>query len=786
MVRIMMDVSSHIAMDPVDHMTCDQCRVELDVSGVQPFTVIECPKCNAELTVSAMLGGFRLLSLLGQGGMGAVYKAVDTSLDRPGAIKVLLRSVGDDPGFVETFHKEAKAAAALNHPNIVQIYQFGREKGQPYIAMELLSGGRLDKMIAAGNQLEAALVIKIAIDIAMGLKAAGEIGLVHGDVKPENILLDGNGTAKIVDFGLAAYMNREGRREGVWGTPYYIAPEKVRGKPGDQRSDIYSLGGTLFHALTLKPPFEGKTAIDVVKARMRQPAPNVRELRPDVHAEVARVVERMLEADPMRRYPTYVSLLADLRTVAETIGPPRTMTRFKRTSGKIVIPKRGNGQHGSSRITASGSLPHGSGDLSSLTGVGSRPLSGQGKKRFNGRRLAVLLLLLLATAAGYGGWRYRQETEIRRMEQARQRHMEQVAGEARTIFVELDETVHLAHQRLREAYPLLHSANGRRSDVAETLTDLGFEEGLDQVAGNLADLPEQIQSELETGERAVSRMRDRLTMITAKRRDLEDVSQLVEADRLLAGIHELAEEAADDERILDQRLDAVTEIYARFAALEDVVRERAKQLAEAERQHHEEEQRQREQEARREAEAERRGLLAQRVEAEQELWAASREETEGLILRNEFQAALERAREFHQQLETDEVREAAGIWVERLALLPELKDTIVAQLAQANFAWGWLGQRDIVGADDGFVHLSDRKISWNEVPPRQMLRFINHYSESEAMPAPQRARLNFAAAVYCYENHALPLAQTYARRAVRMQGRLKEDVERILPRLESL
>ncbi len=774
-------------MDPVDHMTCDQCGVELDVSGVLPFTTIECPKCNTQLTVPATLGGFRLLSLLGQGGMGAVYKGVDTSLDRPVAVKVLLRSVGDDPGFVETFQKEAKAAAALNHPNIVQIYQFGREKGQPYIAMELLLGGRLDKMIAAGNQLEAALVIKIAMDVAMGLQAAGEIGLVHGDVKPENILLDSNGTAKIVDFGLAAYMNRGARREGVWGTPYYIAPEKVRGKPGDLRSDIYSLGGTLFHALTLKPPFEGETAIDVVKARMRQPAPSVMELRPDVHDEVARAIERMLEADPMRRYPTYVSLLADLRTVAEKVGPPRTMTRFKRTSGKIVIPKRGNGKQPSARITASGSLPHvHGGDVGSLTSVGSRPLSGQGKKRFNGRRFAVLLFLLVVTAAGYAGWRYRRESEVRRMEQARQRHVEQVVEEAREIFVELDETVHTAHQRLREAYTLLHSANDRRADAAVMLSDLGFEEGIDQVAGDLARIPEQIQAELETAERAVSRMRHRLTMITGNRRDLEDVHGMDEADRLLADIHELAEAAAEDERILDQRLRAVTDLYARFDRLEDVVREQTEELAEAERRRREEEQRQREEEARREAEAERRRQLAQQAEAERERLAASREETEELIRRNEFQAALERVRELRLQLETDEVREAADLWMERLSLLPEMKDIIVAQLAQANYAWGWLGQRDIVGADDEFVHLPDRRISWNDVPARQMLRFINHYSESDALSALQRARLNFAAAAYCYENDALPLAQTYARRAIRIQRQFRQDIERILPRLDSL
>ncbi len=764
----MTDVSSHITTDPVDATTCDQCGAELDVSGVASFTEIECPNCKAQITVPARLGSFRLLSLLGQGGMGAVYRGVDTSLDRPVAVKVLLRSVGDDPHFIETFQKEAKAAAALNHPNIVQIYQFGREKGQPYIAMELLMGGRLDKMIAEGKLIEAALAITIAIDVAQGLMAAGDIGLIHGDVKPENILLDKHGTAKIVDFGLAAYMDSGSGREGVWGTPYYIAPEKVRGKPGDVRSDIYSLGATLFHALTLKPPFEGKTAIEVVKARLRQPAPAVNQLRADVHSEVVRVVQRMLDAEPTRRYPTYTSLIADLRSVAEKIGPPRNLTRIKRSSGKILVPKRGKTLPASPRITASGNL-------------GKTP-----KKRIGGRRIAFLFIILLGIAGAAVGWWQWQEMQARRQEQARQRYLEQVADKARLIFVELDDKVDQTYQRLRETYPLLHSATAKMKAAQEALHEVGITNRMDQVVGNMASVPGEMQQHLEEAERAVGRMRDQLAMVQGKRRDIEDQHTTENVDRLLAAIQARAAEAGDDKLTVQKQLDTATELHEKLAALDNIVAEKKEQFAEAERQRLEAEQRQRELEAQRQAEAEREREVAQKVAAEHAQLDAVREKVLVKIRSNDFRKAASQVREIHDRIETEEARETAETWIERLDLLPEMKEVIIDQLAKNGYPWGWLGQRDIIGADMQFVHLQQRKVPWHEVPPRQILRFINHYTESNQLDSQTRAQFNLAAAAYCYENNALPLALIYAHRAIQIQNRLKDQVERIMPDIEDL
>lgn len=303
-----------VIADPVEKIACRKCGRHLDVSKLAAFSKVDCPDCGTRQTVPALLGNFLLLEILGAGGMGAVYQALDKQLGRYVAIKVMKRSLGDDPAFVDNFLREARAAAALNHRNIVQIYSCGQEKGQPYIVMELVSGGRFDEIISSGNPVEEVRALEIGVDVAEGLKAANDIGLIHGDIKPANVLFDKDGVAKVADFGLARFVAWQQQDRGeVWGTPYYIAPEKARGQKVDHRSDIYSLGATLYHALGAKPPFDGKTATDVVLARLKNPAIGLRVVRPTLQPETADVIARMLEADPFMRYPTYASLLADLR-----------------------------------------------------------------------------------------------------------------------------------------------------------------------------------------------------------------------------------------------------------------------------------------------------------------------------------------------------------------------------------------------------------------------------------------------------------------------------------------
>jgi serine/threonine protein kinase len=312
---------SRIFTDDLTVLPCEKCGCQIDISGLEPFTEIECPDCGHEQSIPTRLGQFLLLKLIGTGGMGGVYLARDETLGRNVAVKVMLRSLGEDVDFVTNFKREAQSAAKLNHPNIAQIYSFGQEKGQPYIVMELVSGLHFDKLIEQHGALDQVDVLKVIIEIAEGLRAADEAGLVHGDIKPENILLDNKDNAKLVDFGLASSSRKAPEQGGIWGTPYYIAPEKVRRKPADARSDIYSLGATLFHALSGHPPFDGETPVDVVRARLNAPAPKLKDVRPDIDERISDIVVRMLEAEPAQRYPTYASLLGDLRKVYDTLAP---------------------------------------------------------------------------------------------------------------------------------------------------------------------------------------------------------------------------------------------------------------------------------------------------------------------------------------------------------------------------------------------------------------------------------------------------------------------------------
>ena len=335
-----MEVSSHVQIltEPVESAACPKCGAMLEIPEIPAFTMVQCPTCEFEFASPAKFGSFLLLQVLGMGGMGGVYRARDEALNREVAIKVMLKSLGDDPQFVETFQREAQAAAKLNHPNIAQIYSFGQVMGQPYIAMELIPGGSLDKMMASQGALDPAVVFQIGVQIAEGLSEAAEANLVHGDVKPENILFDVEKNAKLVDFGLAAMQT--GPNQEVWGTPYYIPPEKVRKQKTDCRSDIYSLGATLYHAIAGVPPFDGPDAAAVVKARFDGNPKSLRSLRGNVvPEEVENIIMRMLAVTPMMRYPTYESLLGDMRRFLSTAGPVNVASSGKKIMIRGKRPK---------------------------------------------------------------------------------------------------------------------------------------------------------------------------------------------------------------------------------------------------------------------------------------------------------------------------------------------------------------------------------------------------------------------------------------------------------------
>ncbi len=418
---------AQIIFDKVDRMECPSCHAQIDVGSLQAFTQAICPSCGSEVTVPGRLGNYLLLNCLGSGGMGSVYRAYDETLARIVAIKVMLRSLGDAPEFLESFRREAQAAAKLNHPNIAQIYSFGQEKGQPYIVMELVGGQHFDEMIAQPEPLDQALVMKIGMDIADGLQLAAASNLIHGDIKPENILLDERNTAKLLDFGIASSPNAQTTE--IWGTPYYIAPEKLKRQRVDFRSDIYCLGGTLYHALTQHPPFEGEDAIAVVKARLEHPPEPMKTYRPDIDPEVVEIIDRMLQVEPAMRYPTYGSLLSDMRRYLSRVQP-QMPSPASSSNKRIVIKGRGKGAGSASpgsstgapsgkhhiavsrgmvdpkTITASHTLQTGEDGATGAHGkmIGEEESSSGGGKAAKGCLIAAIVGFVLLLLAGGGAW----------------------------------------------------------------------------------------------------------------------------------------------------------------------------------------------------------------------------------------------------------------------------------------------------------------------------------------------------------------------------------------------
>ena len=274
---------------------------------------------NAAASQTHKIDNYEIEKCLGTGGMGTVYRARDEKLDRVVALKVMVKDLRSDPSILDAFRKEARAVAKLNHPNIAQIYSLGENNGKPYIVMEYVGGEHFDSLVFAPTPLDQAKVMKTGMEIACGLQVAADAGLVHGDIKPENIVFDDHGVPKLLDFGIASASNAKSAE--IWGTPYYIAPEKLRRQRVDFRSDIYCLGATLYHALTKHPPFDGDDVRMVLRARLEGPPPPMSTYRPDIDPEVEAIVGRMLQVDPSDRYPTYGALIADIRAYLRRADP---------------------------------------------------------------------------------------------------------------------------------------------------------------------------------------------------------------------------------------------------------------------------------------------------------------------------------------------------------------------------------------------------------------------------------------------------------------------------------
>ena len=297
----------------VPQQKCPRCGTALNVGEIEPLARVECPSCGEKFRVERSFDNFVIVESLGVGGMGSVYKARDTRLERFVALKLLRKELSADPEEAARLEQEARMTAAVNHPNVIQVYSSGTDHGQIYLVMELVDHGSLDDLMAQHKRVPEVQVLRAGIQVARGLQAAHERGLIHRDVKPANILFSDANTAKIGDFGLAGAAEDTGSaRKEIWGTPYYVAPERLNSEPEDFRSDIYSLGATLFHALAGKPPIEGETTSASELRQLKSRSPDLRAVAPEVQRETARVIERMLAPQPQARFKSYAELLAEM------------------------------------------------------------------------------------------------------------------------------------------------------------------------------------------------------------------------------------------------------------------------------------------------------------------------------------------------------------------------------------------------------------------------------------------------------------------------------------------
>ncbi len=294
------------------------------------------------------IAGYRILGVLGKGSMGTVYKARQLSVDRIVAIKVPRPELASDPKFVERFLREARAAARLNHRNIVMVFDAGRSGGRYYLAMEYVEGASLRAIVRKKGPLDEMEAVRIAAKVAQALDYIHSRHIIHRDIKPGNILIGAGRIPKLVDLGLAQNLASQeasvSTAGAVMGTPNYISPEQIMGcRDLDIRCDIYSLGATFYMMLTGRPPYPGRTSALVYARHLRDPVPDPRAVNPRVSEAAARIVARCMAKDRRARYPTPRHLMADLAALY------RALHRARLPAARPVRPSAGGPQAAVSR-----------------------------------------------------------------------------------------------------------------------------------------------------------------------------------------------------------------------------------------------------------------------------------------------------------------------------------------------------------------------------------------------------------------------------------------------------
>jgi serine/threonine-protein kinase len=292
-----------------------------------------------------VVGDFELLEMLGEGQSGSIFRARQRSLGRDVALKVLNSSIASDPESLQRFQNEARATARFSHPNIVQGIDVGSDQGLHYFAMEYIDGGSVRGLLKSlGGRLPEVQALNITLQTAEGLKAAHAAGFLHRDVKPDNILLTKDGQAKLADLGISQTITTKRTADQeveFWASPPYAAPEVIQGFPGDARSDVYSLGATLYELLAGVPPYVADTPEEILRMHVHATIPEIKDARPDIDDRTSALVTGMLAKTPSERTPNAGSVIESIERIMEELPNISTKSGLIRRYHGMMKAKSG-------------------------------------------------------------------------------------------------------------------------------------------------------------------------------------------------------------------------------------------------------------------------------------------------------------------------------------------------------------------------------------------------------------------------------------------------------------
>ncbi len=323
-------ISDRAPISDLQMLACWHCGAKNFVpKKFPPLAVIPCGKCQEGILVPLRLRQFELRRMIGTGGMGVVYEATDVVLQRSVAIKLIHEALARDPEALNAFQREARICGALRHSNIISIYAFEEFADKSYLVMEMASGGSLQTRVEKEERVAELDVLDIGVKIASALASALKKGLLHSDIKPGNILFDADQEPKLVDFGLARRVEESSKENNIWGTPNYMAPEKAASAKESFLSDLYSLAGTLYFALTGKPPFQAETVEEVLDLHRGSPLVPPNQIVPEISHETCDAIVRAMAKNPADRHPSYDAFILDLTSSRSRL----LVEKFRQTAG---------------------------------------------------------------------------------------------------------------------------------------------------------------------------------------------------------------------------------------------------------------------------------------------------------------------------------------------------------------------------------------------------------------------------------------------------------------------